>query len=391
VAANATGVPFPLPVQLPAITDAGCSAAVRAVQDGLALEDDLWLAVSCIVDGLARAGRNDDVSRFLRDVREFESTTAYILQVSREQAEGAGLHPPPKKAEGAEKAKKVSIYATPEARARTPALAHVEAATLGPGSYRGLCLPWQRKAGVGGHYEVTQKVIEEVRKRGISITPKAADVMDDAAQDPDSFAWEDMRAHGQTADTDGLPSESANVAEEKWRGWAAGWFAEAGVRCAKGGPGALEGIYLLGYASHAVQDAASHRGRTNPEHAYNALFESNPDKVSGVDGLAVEMSASALETALHGKARSCIDPLRTVKSGVLLFPDKLKRFGFHWDGTPVGLAAYELSAGSFRPHKDKPDARVRWFGPTGDWPKGRRCVDDKPCKDLLERLNSALR
>jgi hypothetical protein len=371
--------------------------AVKAVGDGLAVDEHVWLAVSCIMDGLSKEQRFDEAGQFLKQVHDFEATTQDLIQVSRKQAKDAGLRPPPDRAckereENNDGCEKVVIYATPAAREKKESLKTVEKGTLGADGYRGLCVPWRRKSEVRGHYQVTKEAIDRARKRGLSITPKAEDVMADASQDPDSFAWSQMAAHGQTGDTNGVPSEKPEDAEANFRQWVVGWFEKAAERCRSADPRVqLEGIYLLGYAMHAIEDVASHRGRTNPEHAYNALFEDNPDKVIGVDALAAEMAADGLLAAINGKAASCVGPLKTLKAGLLLFPQKRSAFAFTWDGTPVSFALYELSANQFKPHKDVPSARVRWFGPVGPWPNGQTCQSNAGCKHLLEQLTNALK
>jgi hypothetical protein len=149
---------------------------------------------------------------------------------------------------------------------------------------------------------------------------------------------------------------------------------------------------LVGYASHAIEDVASHRGRTNPEHAFNSLFEENPDKVEGIDSLSVEMTANVLQVALESVARACTMRLQSAKVGALLFPEKMLAFGFSWQGNPVELTSYELSAVAFAPHKNDGDpARVRWFGPVGAWSRGTLCADVPECKRLQDSLANALR
>jgi hypothetical protein len=385
---------LPLPEPMPVLADGECQRASTAVKAELALAADVWFTVSCVVDALMREQRLERVEAFLADVHQFEVQTDWWLDVEPKVAREAGVAvsdslegsvAPPDSGEA------VTLYASPAARSRNPALRRVDSKTLGAGGYRGLCLPWQRKPEVGGHYQVTKLAVAAVRKAKFSITQKAEDLMADAAQDPDLFAWNSMPAHGQTADQNGLPSETARVAEDNWRQWIAGWVAEAGRRCSSGAPDSQsQGVYLLGYALHAVEDVASHRGRTNPEHAYNAAAEQNPDKVIGVDALAVEMASSVLLEALNGQARACVAPLRSLQRGLLVFPEKIRNFGFVWDGTPAGLLEYQKSSEDFAPHKEKAEARVRWFGPVGDWPKGSTCQADESCQGVLERLTNAL-
>jgi hypothetical protein len=217
-------------------------------------------------------------------------------------------------------------------------------------------------------------------------------MMSDASQDPDVFEWNEMAAHGQTADANGLPSQSAAAALAGWRDWIEKYTSMAGARCAAAGDDAhMEGVYLLGYSVHAAEDVASHRGRTNPEHAYNSLFEGNPDKVNGVDKLAMEMASDVLLTALKGKAKACASVLGTLSPHALLFPDKMRRFGFSWQGNPVELIDYEVSAHTFAPHVSDAASRMRWFGPSGDWPDGTSCSKDAACAAVEKSALDAVR
>jgi len=365
---------FPWPAQLAAASEGQCSKIESNVRAGLAYEGEVWLAVTCVVDRLVTTGRAQEVDGFLTAVRRFESGTQSFITVTPEQARAAGFvlaDPPPKE---------VTLYVSNEQRAKHDSLKSIQAPTLGSGSFRGLCLPWRRKQGVGGHYEVTEQAIHRVRAAGIPVTPAAAAVLADASQDVDSFEWNQMAAHGQTADAGGLPSESEEAAKQHWHDWIKGRIAEAGKRCAADQDDVrLQGVYLLGYAIHAVEDVASHRGRTNPEHAYNALLEANPDNEQGIDKLATELAGDVLIGALRGKASACLPILGTLSKGFLLFPEKMSAFQFGWQGNPVELVKYEVSVADFMPHKDKPQARTRWFGPVGSWAPNSTCKLNPGC------------
>lgn len=289
---------FPWPDGLSAASTPRCIALEKQVRDGLALEDDVWSAVTCVVDRLVANHRESDVEKYLSEVRYFESTTMLFVVATRAQAADAGINLPPA-AKG-----DVTLYATPAARAPHPSLAALRTPTLGSGSYRGLCMPWRRKPGFPGHYEVTRRVASALRTRGFVVTDACQELLSDASQDVDLFEWNEMAAHGQTADDKGLPSQSADSAIKRWRDWIEKYTKRAGDLCAA--PGDAEhrdGLYLLGYSVHAIEDVASHRGRTNPEHAYNSLFESNPDKVEGVDDLATEMATDVLAAALKRQGK----------------------------------------------------------------------------------------
>jgi hypothetical protein len=377
---------FPWPNALPAASTPRCIALENRVRDGLALEDDVWSAVTCVVDRLVTNKRASDVEKYLSEVRYFERTTTLFVVATHSQAAAAGVDLPPA-AKG-----DVTLYATPAARAHHPSLASLDTPTLGSGSYRGLCMPWRRKPGFPGHYEVTRRVISAVRAKGIAVTDACEDLMSDASQDVDLFEWKEMAAHGQTADDSGLPSQPVDAAVGRWRDWIEKYTTKAGALCAApGNPAQLNGIYLLGYSVHAIEDAASHRGRTNPEHAYNSLFESNPDKVAGVDDLATEMATDVLVASLQGKAKACAGLLGTLQPHVFSFPEKMVRFGFSWEGNPVELLDYEISAHAFAPHVNEPVSRVRWFGPQGDWPQRTSCEADAGCSGIEKSALDAVR
>lgn len=284
---QAVEVPFPWPQSLPEATPK-CAQLEKDVRAGLALEEDVWATVTCVVDRLVVSQRVAEVEAYLEQVRSFETSTTLLVDVPRTAAVAAGLKVPPAAGE------MVRIYATANQLRAHSSLSSLRTPIFNPGGYRGLCMPWRRRPGFPGHYEVTKQAISGLRNRGVAISSSAEALLADASQDPDIFEWKEMAAHGQTADANGLAGESIAHAEERWRTWIVAWLKEAGKRCSDVRTDRqVQGLYLIGYASHAIEDVASHRGRTNPEHAYNSLFEENPDKVEGIDALAAEMTASA--------------------------------------------------------------------------------------------------
>ncbi len=379
--ATGTGRPFPWPPGPARSTEPSCARAAGHIDAGLALESEVWLTVSCTVAELERTGRSREVDAFVQAVRAFRDNTDFykVKFVDTPEALKADLGMKPEIAS-------VILYATRAQRDANPAIAQKGERALGPGGYRGLCLPWR---GVGGHYQVTGWVVDAL---GPSFPTTLKNLMADASQDPDIFRWTTMAAHGQTKDDGGVPSESAYVAQQAWRGFVKEWLTTAKTEC--GLPGdehVRKAAYAFAFALHSVEDVAPHRGRTNPEHAYQALHGQSPDDDPGIDRLAYGIALEMANAALAGPLATCKERFQAFPAGTMSFEEKEAAFGFHLDGTPLAYAEYEASSRDFAKHSDAPGASVRWFGPPGAWPQGVACRQDPGCAALLDTLLADVR
>jgi hypothetical protein len=136
-----------------------------------------------------------------------------------------------------------------------------------------------------GHWEVTAKAAEEM-----GFSSPGANVLCDAAQDPDFYDFGTIAAHAQTPDEADLKGTVGNKraaiidkAIDDYVGWVDAQF----QRCKS----ALEqgnerlSLYWLGYALHGVEDLAVHKGITNGEHAASEVspdFQAADVALSGV-------------------------------------------------------------------------------------------------------------
>jgi hypothetical protein len=210
-------------------------------------------------------------------------------------------------------------------------------------------------------------------------------IMVDASQDPDLFEWQVMKAHGQTrtvSDQDAHPAPGDGTGE--FVGWVQDYVKRAAKVCAKGEDGAREALYWTGYSVHAVEDLAAHRGRTNPEHAYNAAHDENPDEDPHAFDLAVDMARMALQGFLDGPLKQCKPAFASFNGRFVSYPEKLlKPFERKRDMTLGSLWDYKASAALYDKIKDDSKNRIRWFGETST-PK--ICGDDAKCVALMQRV-----
>jgi len=246
---------------------------------------------------------------------------------------------------------------------------------LGAGAYRGVCLPWQK---LRGHYEVTHTAALRAQVGGKRVfSNAAADLLADASQDPDLFAWEDMAAHAQTkSDKQGRPEDQA-VSQTAFLAFVEDKLAKASTAC-KANTVNLA-LYWLGFATHALEDLGPHLGRTNPEHAFNAFVEKrNPDEHPSGIALAQDLADKFLTRAVQGRLAPCAQGFRNYSGGPLLLPAKLG-LGLTIDGTPAALIRYRQSKDLFAklPQDDK-TIRTRWF------PQTAACGTE--CMALFARL-----
>jgi Clostripain family len=218
----------------------------------------------------------------------------------------------------------------------------------------GIYPPW----GHIGHWEVTGKVLEEM-----GFSAPGSDVLCDAAQDPDFYEFGTVAAHAQTpdeADLCGADSEKRtaiiNQAVEDYIGWVEAQF----QRCAD----ALEqgntrlALYWLGYALHAVEDLAVHKGITNGEHASTA---DNPDFQAADVALSYVYARRMLDAVRNAVGQKASDRLRNhAGDGKLGFFEKHRK-GIHPGGWDIDTRSGEYKAAGRRYKTITPaPVPVRW-------------------------------
>ena len=381
---SAKEVLFPWPASLPMSGDDPCKTSETRVLNGLALEDDVWQTVDCVVERLIAKREMAKLDQFMQNIRAFDGATSNWVNVE------ANRVPPSLRPSLQSETPSIALFATAGQR-RVHSLDRELISTFGSGSIRGLCNPWSRRKGHAGHYEITGQVVTELERAKFIISKAAREILADASQDPDLFAWDRMAAHGQTLGVSGASPEEVLKAKRNWSDWIAFYVKMAEKYCADSDTSNhSRGIYFLGYAMHTMEDAMTHRGRTNPEHAYNASYEVSPDDDDNAVSTAVKFTADITSAALAGSTRSCVRPLQSEDSGPILLSTKLTTLNFKLTLTPASYLAYKSSAQQFAPHASEPSARIRWFGPRDALPANTKCMNDKDCAALQELVLNAL-
>ncbi len=355
-----------IPEGLPPSADATCQEAEAQVKTGLALQDDLNVAVLCVVDRLAE----NQVGPFLeraRAVKLLERPVKCLPEALRQRL--------PEKVSG----RSIRLYASAEGRE----LLTGECQQLGPGTWRGMEFSVGR--GSRGHSDATRLAALSVRQSGVRLSDAAITLLADAAQDADFFQWENMAAHGQTPDTEGLPMDAKTAREDSAR-WVGAHLARARELCEKPDETSVRhALYWTGYALHAIEDIASHRGRTNPEHSYNAHQEfHNPDEHEDSFKLSVDMATQFLVRALHGPLKGCGTHFASYSGGPVLYPEKVGALRLQRDFTPTTVSAYKEAWRVFDKVKEQSGVRVRWFGTESTGP--HKCLLDPGCQAVLDRM-----
>jgi hypothetical protein len=147
--------------------------------------------------------------------------------------------------------------------------------------------------------------------------------------------------------------------------------------------GFKKALYWTGYTVHALQDLAAHRGRTNPEHSYNAKHGKNPDVDDNAIALAEDLTVRFLTFAIKVRLKECASKFATYKGGALTPLFKVMDLGLRYDNTPASLVEYKESHSLFDRIKTEPGVSIRWFG--GDSPK-KTCAADPACEALLAKV-----
>jgi len=262
---------------------------------------------------------------------------------------------------------------------------------------RGSCTSYQEQAGSGGgrgfagfflklcsaggaetpgHYELTRDALLRVEPTWEEA--RVADLMGDASQDADFYEWGVPAAHAQTPNSpadSGTPG-APDLAEAAFIKWAAALIRRSAEECVSGRY--AEAAYFAGYALHAFQDAATHQGRTNSEHSYNAKLGQNPDVNDEHLGLAAEVTEEALRRMKASVLAPCWARLGTEVIAHKMSQDwKKQNVRPKWDLSVGELQKYQALADIHEKAVADPgnadSLSVRWFS-VG---KGARRVFDR--------------
>jgi hypothetical protein len=226
--------------------------------------------------------------------------------------------------------------------------------------------------------------MQVVKSMGKAFSSDARAIVADASQDPDVFEWTNMSAHSQTRDKDGMPAISPAESEAELVKWFRGRIQQAATACQSPNQ-AKQALYWTGYALHALEDLAPHRGRTNPEHSYNAAHGQNPDAANDAYLLAVDIVNRALKKLLDGPLKDCRAQFASYSGAQVAYTEKLAPpFSLERDLSAKSLVDYKRSAAAFENVMKDSGAVVRWFGP-GEGAPSPTCTDEK-CLALLAKL-----
>lgn len=362
--------------------DPDCKAADARLRGGVTIEEDYWSCVICVMATKQPA----EVELFLPKADEFREKSGrfYTIELAKletiavlstdasEKALQLGLF------NDASDGDRVAIYLAPEKQASKPPDVRFSMGT----KWRGIPIPWSKP----GHYDITLNLAKGAKIPGTSnpaFSKEAIAILTDASQDADLFSWTDMAAHAQTeTNKEGKPIPTAQ-AEAKWIAFVQTHLASAREPCGKCDSfSTASSLYHLGYLLHAVEDLASHRGRTNPEHAYNSYGKpkNEPDTQAAAYALAADMMPRFLDQALRGPLAACVTAYSSYHGPGVSYTQKIGKLGFRLDLTPKTYRDYRVSKNVFVKTKDEPGSVVRWI------PEDVTTCETGECAALLARL-----
>jgi pimeloyl-ACP methyl ester carboxylesterase len=230
-----------------------------------------------------------------------------------------------------------------------------------------------------GHWEVTGKLAEEM-----GFSAPAADVLCDAAQDPDFYEFGVEAAHAQTPDAADFcaadVAKRATIVDRAVDEYAK-WLDERFGRCvsALDAGDARIALYWLGYALHGIEDLAVHAGMTNGEHASAPV---SPDYQAVDVALSSVYARRLLDAARNALGQDNFDRLRNHDGeGRLSFVEK-RRKQVHPKGWDIDncLDSYKKAGRMYTTIDPKPKP-VRW---------DRECVLAKVLEGVHGRRASRL-
>jgi hypothetical protein len=197
------------------------------------------------------------------------------------------------------------------------------------------------------HRRVTQKAAAGL------FSPQAAQVLAQAATEPDVYDWDTAAAHAQTPnDSNGNPALSPSQAVEQCVSYLADKAKQFRAQLGAGNVG--NAIYILGYTLHTIQDFSAHQGITNAEHSYLSFVRNlNPDEDARRVSRAEEWTRTFLAEVQHDLSHCAWERLSTFTHrsaradhwrDIPTFAYK-KQTNFWSDTGPADIAKYMALAG----------------------------------------------
>jgi hypothetical protein len=359
--------------------EAACKERLSVVAlRGVRLADDEFLAFLCIVRGLPEAEFQKQIESF--DIAGRVGANEILRRISTADLRLAGFGTVADRATG----RYADVIIPKSDEEKFPSQTEFR---IGSSPLSRISDNHSRR----GHFEATQEALKLVTQRAVStmsederamlvpsgaLPPQVHKLMADAAQDADYYEWNVPAAHAQTGCEEAAPKRAvvtacpAQEGKDCWQKRFAIWSGQQVKRALdaclqpKSDREAVgEAAYWLGYALHAVQDLAPHRGRTNCEHAYNAYKQSqNPDECDRNYRLAIDLSARFLKFAVSKLPPDCIKRFSRISGRDLDFrPRSWKKsiLGAGWGvGWAWGILKYRVTLAGKYPTDEAP---IRWF------------------------------
>lgn len=222
-----------------------------------------------------------------------------------------------------------------------------------------------------GHYELSGAawgVTQWRRKPGVEFIALAS-------READSFLWNDPVAHAQTPNAVDAPIPGdPTKAMADFRAYVQDRAKEVVQACRAAQPQPLQAAYALSFLLHAVQDLATHAGRTNAEHSYNAHSDQNPDGDQKLLMRAQTWSSDVVKLFDAELPPSCLELVSGLDAAADLKKIGKAHFGRDPDGTPLALWDYHLLGSRYadqfvaqeKRRGRKSNLLVRWFDERND-------------------------
>lgn len=218
---------------------------------------------------------------------------------------------------------------------------------------------------IKGHAELTRSALETVEPSW-SKKPVLT-FMADASQDADFYQWRFPAAHAQTPNVpvDKATPGDSTAAFNSFLVWIRTYLAKSAAACEAGN--IQESAYYAGFVLHALQDAATHQGRTNAEHSYNAKTSKNPDWEDIYLNKAEVLTEHALRAMRNRVLSKCWARFGT-EIRVSKMPQSWKKEQLgKWDLSPEELSKYSGLAKVYADAGAGSALEVRWFTYDDDW------------------------
>ncbi len=136
-----------------------------------------------------------------------------------------------------------------------------------------------KRADVPGHFEITKKVLEELKddKGNPLLNSNLINCISRASRLPDLIYFEDLRYHAQsTVNESYLPSDPEED-KKKYQTLLHKQIKLAKSALEENSPDFQKFLFYMGITIHMAQDLPAHQGMTNPEHAYLDHKDHSPD------------------------------------------------------------------------------------------------------------------